>query len=206
MSFSLYSPTLLGSLLRYLYLPAISLSLSLNLLKALRPSHQSSSLSSNGSYGRALLPTGVPSSSYKDLRFGFNGTRSLIPLAYMFSDGYRMYPNNMAETLIHFGILGCTDIACKIHRRQDSLPRLRFTVTMRRYWTTPIDAMYVPLLTSLHLKWAVLATEKKKHLDKILEALELDDGGMVWMEEFSMFAHAAMDKLVVEMDKTYAKI
>ena len=29
---------------------------------------------------------------------------------------------------------------------------------------TPIDAMYVPLLTSLHLKWAVLETKKKKHV------------------------------------------
>ena len=27
-----------------------------------------------------------------------------------------MYPNNMAETLIHFGILGCTDIVCKVLR------------------------------------------------------------------------------------------
>lgn len=55
--------------------------------KALRPSHQNSSLSSNGSYGRASLPTGVPSSGYQDPRFGFDGTRSLIPSADMFSDG-----------------------------------------------------------------------------------------------------------------------
>ena len=48
-----------------------------------------------------------------------------------------------------------------------------------------VDAMYMPLLTSLHLKWAVLAAEKNKHvllekpmalneaeLDQILEACE----------------------------------
>ncbi|XP_019076515.1 YTH domain-containing protein ECT2-like [Vitis vinifera] len=59
--------------------------------KALRPSHQNSSLSSNGSYGRTSLPTGVPSSGYQDPRFGFDGTRSLIPLADMFSDGQSKY-------------------------------------------------------------------------------------------------------------------
>ncbi|KAL6334569.1 hypothetical protein AAG906_018908 [Vitis piasezkii] len=69
--------------------------------------------------------------NYKDLRFGFDGTRSLIPLAYMFSDGYRMYPNNMAETLIHFGILGCTDIACKVLRVITLAPNARFTVANR---------------------------------------------------------------------------
>ncbi|KAL6312729.1 hypothetical protein AAG906_015126 [Vitis piasezkii] len=53
--------------------------------KALRSSHQNSSLSSNGSYGRASLPISVPSLGYRDPRFGFDGTRSLIPLAYMFS-------------------------------------------------------------------------------------------------------------------------
>ena len=48
-----------------------------------------------------------------------------------------------------------------------------------------VDTMYMPLLTSLHLKWAVLAAEKNKHvllekpmalneaeLDQILEACE----------------------------------
>ena len=87
-SFSLYILQLFWALfLCHLYMPAIPLSLSLNLPKALRPSHQSSSLSSNGSYGRASLPTGVPSLGYQDPRFGFDGTRSLIPLADMFSDG-----------------------------------------------------------------------------------------------------------------------
>ena len=145
----------------YICLP--SLFLSLNLPKALRPSHQSSSLSSNGSYGRASLPTGVPSLGYQDPRFGFDGTRSLIPLADMFSDGQSkhvanvglsspishannfpsgrnqnfclvpqlmhvrptyglgkdfgfMYPNDMAKTPIHFGILGCANIARKVSR------------------------------------------------------------------------------------------
>ena len=59
--------------------------------KPLRPSHQNSSLSSNGSYGRTSLPTGVPYSGYQDPRFGFDGTRSLIPLAYMFFNGQSKY-------------------------------------------------------------------------------------------------------------------
>ena len=163
-SFSLYILQLFWALfLCHLYMPAIPLSLSLNLPKALRPSHQSSSLSSNGSYGRASLPTGVPSLGYQDPRFGFDGTRSLIPLADMFSDGQSkhvanvglsspishannfpsgrnqnfcpvpqlmharpasglgkdfgfMYPNDMAKTPIHFGILGCANIARKVSR------------------------------------------------------------------------------------------
>ena len=36
-----------------------------------------------------------------------------------------MYPNNMAETLIHFGILGCTDIACKVLRAITLAPNVR---------------------------------------------------------------------------------
>ena len=37
----------------------------------------------------------------------------------------RMYPNNMVETLIHFGILGCTDIACKVLRAITLAPNAR---------------------------------------------------------------------------------
>ena len=37
----------------------------------------------------------------------------------------RMYPNNMVETLIHFGILGCTDIACKVFRAITLAPNAR---------------------------------------------------------------------------------
>ncbi|KAF8398599.1 hypothetical protein HHK36_017530 [Tetracentron sinense] len=46
----------------------------------LRPSFQNSFLSSNGSYGRGILP---PGSGYQDPRFGFDGMRSPIP----WSDG-----------------------------------------------------------------------------------------------------------------------
>lgn len=59
----------------------------INAPKALRPGIPNSSLNSNGLYGRASLPTGVPSSGYQDPRFGFDGTRSSIPPTETFSDG-----------------------------------------------------------------------------------------------------------------------
>ncbi|KAJ0982552.1 hypothetical protein J5N97_010807 [Dioscorea zingiberensis] len=43
-----------------------------------RANHQNSSLPSNGSYGRGVLPGGIPS-GYQDPRFGFDGMRSPVP-------------------------------------------------------------------------------------------------------------------------------
>ncbi|XP_072971630.1 YTH domain-containing protein ECT4-like [Typha angustifolia] len=45
----------------------------------LRQSHQNGSVTSNGSYGKGALPTGLPSSGYQDPRFGFDGMRSPVP-------------------------------------------------------------------------------------------------------------------------------
>ncbi|KAJ4979035.1 hypothetical protein NE237_009815 [Protea cynaroides] len=55
----------------------------------LRPSYQNSSLNSNGSYMRGVLPGGIPASGYQDPRFGFDGMRSPIPWVDgpVFSDG-----------------------------------------------------------------------------------------------------------------------
>ncbi|KAJ4970073.1 hypothetical protein NE237_003172 [Protea cynaroides] len=55
----------------------------------LRPNYQNSSLNSNGSYMRGVLPGGIPASGYQDPRFGFDGMRSPIPWldGPVFSDG-----------------------------------------------------------------------------------------------------------------------
>ncbi|PWA35181.1 NAD(P)-binding domain-containing protein [Artemisia annua] len=118
----------------------------------------------------------------------------------------------MAETKIRFGILGCANIARKISRAillspnstisaigSRSLDKAtafalenNFPESAKVYGSydavlddRDVDAVYVPLPTSLHLQWAVLASQKKKHillekpvalnageLDTILEACE----------------------------------
>ncbi|GAB4861045.1 hypothetical protein Ancab_036204 [Ancistrocladus abbreviatus] len=116
------------------------------------------------------------------------------------------------ETPIRFGILGCADIARKLSRAIKLAPNAaiyaigsRSVQKAREYAESngyppstkiygsyeevlddpDVDAVYIPLPTVLHLRYAVLAAEKKKHvllekpvapsvaeLDKILEACE----------------------------------
>ncbi|WKA10832.1 hypothetical protein VitviT2T_028386 [Vitis vinifera] len=131
----------------------------------------------------------------------------------------------MAESPIQFGILGCADIARKVSRAITLAPNATlyavgsrslekatrfaaangFPPSAKIYGSyeavlddPDVDAVYVPLPTSLHLKWAVLAAEKKKHvllekpvalnvaeLDQILEACESNGvqfmDGTMWM-------------------------
>ncbi|XP_042520315.1 uncharacterized oxidoreductase At4g09670-like [Macadamia integrifolia] len=131
----------------------------------------------------------------------------------------------MAETSIRFGILGCAGIAWKVSRAitfspnstlyavgSRSLdkaekfaadngfpPTAKFYDSYEAVHDDPeVDAVYVPLPTSLHVKWAVLAAEKKKHLllekpvslnvaefDQIIEACEANGvqfmDGTMWM-------------------------
>ena len=131
----------------------------------------------------------------------------------------------MAETMIRFGILGCADIARKVSRSITLAPNATlyavgsrslekaerfaaangFPPSAKVYGSyeavlddPDVDAVYVPLPTSLHLKWAVLAAKKKKHLllekpvalnvsefDRILEACESNGvqfmDGTMWM-------------------------
>jgi len=98
----------------------------------------------------------------------------------------------MAESpTISFGILGCADIARKVSRAINLSPNStllaigsRSIDKARRYAQAngfhpstkiygsydevlddpEVDAVYVPLPTSLHLHWATRAAEKKKHL------------------------------------------
>ncbi|XP_068643564.1 uncharacterized oxidoreductase At4g09670-like [Aristolochia californica] len=113
---------------------------------------------------------------------------------------------------VRFGIIGCAEIARKMSRAMSLTPnatvsaigsrRLEKAVKFAADNNLPasvklygsyedvlddpdVDAVYLPLPTSIHVRWAVLAAEKKKHvllekpvalhvteLDRILEACE----------------------------------
>lgn len=127
---------------------------------------------------------------------------------------------------IRFGILGCAEIARKVSRAINLSPNATlyaigsrslekatnfassndFPSHAKVYGSyeavlddPDVDAVYVPLPTSLHLRWAVLAAQKKKHLllekpvalnvgelDKILEACE--SNGVQYMDA-TMWVH-----------------
>ncbi|KAH7848865.1 hypothetical protein Vadar_009414 [Vaccinium darrowii] len=97
----------------------------------------------------------------------------------------------MSEKPVRFGILGCANIARKVSRAINLAPNASlyaigsrsidkaskfasengFPASAKVYGSyeavvddPDVDAVYVPLPTSLHVKWAVLAAEKKKHL------------------------------------------
>ncbi|KAG9153107.1 hypothetical protein Leryth_012368 [Lithospermum erythrorhizon] len=127
---------------------------------------------------------------------------------------------------IHFGILGCANIARKVSRAIKLAPNCTLSAigsrsiekaskfakeneypdSVKVYGSydavlddPDVDAVYIPLPTSLHVKWAVLAAEKKKHvllekpvalnlkdLDIILEACE--NNGVQYMDA-TMWMH-----------------
>ncbi|KAL2471669.1 putative oxidoreductase [Abeliophyllum distichum] len=132
----------------------------------------------------------------------------------------------MARQPIKFGILGCADIARKFSRAINLSPNSTlyavgsrslekaakfakengFPESAKVYGSydavlddPDVDAVYLPLPTSLHVKWAVLAAQKKKHLllekpvalnvkelDLILEACE--SSGVQFMDA-TMWMH-----------------
>ncbi|KAE8100339.1 hypothetical protein FH972_018246 [Carpinus fangiana] len=131
----------------------------------------------------------------------------------------------MAETIIRFGIIGCAEIARKVSRAialasnatvtaigsrsLDKATRFasanNFPPDAKIYGSyeavlddPDVDAVYLPLPTSLHIHWAVLAAQKKKHVllgkpvalsavefDTIIEACESNGvqfmDGTMWM-------------------------
>lgn len=131
----------------------------------------------------------------------------------------------MGDSMVHFGIIGAAKIAQKISRAIALTPNatllavgsrsiekaLKFASNnglsseVKIYGSyeavlddPDIDVIYIPLPTSLHLRWAVLAAEKKKHvllekpaalnvveLDMILEACKANEvqfmDGTMWM-------------------------
>ncbi|KAA0037231.1 putative oxidoreductase [Cucumis melo var. makuwa] len=143
----------------------------------------------------------------------------------------------MAENPIRFGIVGCAEIARKVARAINSAPNSAVTAvasrsldkalnfaavnglpeTVKVYGSYNqilddpcVDAVYMPLPTSLHRRWAILAAEKKKHillekptaldveeLDQILDACE--SNGVQFMDG-SMWLHhprtAKMEEII----------
>ncbi|GAB4861054.1 hypothetical protein Ancab_036222 [Ancistrocladus abbreviatus] len=137
------------------------------------------------------------------------------------------------ETPIRFGILGCADIARKLSRAIKLAPNAaihaigsRSVQKAREYAESngyppstkiygsyeeviddpDVDAVYIPLPTVLHLRYAVLAAEKKKHvllekpvapnvaeLDKILEACEAN--GVQFMDSTMWMHHPRTAKM-----------
>uniref|UniRef100_A0A7N0TJ87 Oxidoreductase n=1 Tax=Kalanchoe fedtschenkoi TaxID=63787 RepID=A0A7N0TJ87_KALFE len=123
---------------------------------------------------------------------------------------------------IRFGILGCAGIARKVSRAITLAPNALihavtsrsadkaakfaaengFPSTVKIYGSyeallddAQVDAVYIPLPTSLHLKWATLAAQKKKHI--LLEkpvALNAD--------QFDSIAHVCEENHVQLMDGT----
>ncbi|CAK9174189.1 unnamed protein product [Ilex paraguariensis] len=139
----------------------------------------------------------------------------------------------MAETKVRFGILGCANIARKVSRAMKLAPNCAITAIGSRsiekasqfaaenefpasakvYGSydavlddPDVEAVYIPLPTSLHLRWAVLAAEKKKHvllekpvalnvkeLDTILEACE--SNGVQYMDATMWMHHPRTAKM-----------
>ncbi|KAJ8760659.1 hypothetical protein K2173_015326 [Erythroxylum novogranatense] len=133
--------------------------------------------------------------------------------------------SDMTEATIKIGVLGCADIARKVSRAINLAPNAHIAAVASRsvekavafakannyppdvkiYGSyealldyPDIDAVYIPLPTSLHVKWASLAAQKKKHIllekpasfnvgefDQILEACEANGiqimDGTMWM-------------------------
>lgn len=134
---------------------------------------------------------------------------------------------------IRFGIIGCADIARKLSRAINLTPNAclaavgsrssekaaqfatanNFPATAKVYGSydgvlddPEIDAVYMPLPTSLHVRWAVLAAEKKKHVllekpvalnavefDKIIEACERN--GVQFMDGTMLMHHPRTSKI-----------
>ena len=137
------------------------------------------------------------------------------------------HADNMArDDTVRFGIVGCADIARKVARAIGLVPNATLCAIASRSLNKAqtfaaqnklpdsvavygsydqllddprVDALYLPLPTALHLRWAVAAAARKKHvlvekpaaldaaeLDRILEACE--SNGVQFMDG-SMWLH-----------------
>lgn len=134
---------------------------------------------------------------------------------------------------IRFGIMGCAEIAKKVSRAITLSPNStlyaiasRSQEKAKQFVTNNsfpqevviygsygellndpcVDAVYMPIPTSLHLKWAVLAAQKKKHLllekptavdvvqlDQILEACQ--SNGVQFMDGSMWYHHPRTAKV-----------
>ncbi|XP_071716146.1 uncharacterized oxidoreductase At4g09670-like [Rutidosis leptorrhynchoides] len=152
----------------------------------------------------------------------------------------------MTETRIRFGILGCANIARKVSRSillspnttisaigSRSLDKAtafasenHFPESAKVYGSydavlddPDVDAVYVPLPTSLHVRWAVVAAQKKKHvllekpvalnvgeLDTILKACE--SSGVQFMDATMWMHHPRTAKMreVISDDNKFGQL
>ncbi|KAG5524512.1 hypothetical protein RHGRI_031243 [Rhododendron griersonianum] len=137
----------------------------------------------------------------------------------------------MDEKQVHFGIMGCANIARKMCRAIALSPSStlhaigsrsfdkasRFAVengfsgkiygTYEALLDDPdVDVVYMPLPTTLHVQWAVLAAKKRKHvllekpaalnlsaLDEILDACE--SNGVLFMDATMWMHHPRTDEM-----------
>ncbi|KAM3328033.1 putative oxidoreductase like [Capsicum galapagoense] len=140
-----------------------------------------------------------------------------------------------SETPIHFGIIGCAEIARKVSRAIYLSPNstlhaiasrsiekannfaiknnllsnsLKIYGSYSELLDDPlVDAVYMPLPTSLHFHWAICAAEKKKHLllekptalnveelDKIVDACEKN--GVQFMDASMWYHHPRTCKMM----------
>jgi predicted dehydrogenase len=137
------------------------------------------------------------------------------------------------ENSIRFGIIGCAGIARKLSRAISLAPNSTLCAIASRsiekarnfaeknglgdeikiYGSyeevlddPTVDAVYMPLPTSLHVQWAVLAAQRKKHLllekptaldvlelDKILAACE--ENGVQFMDASMWYHHPRTSKM-----------
>ncbi|XP_022772387.1 uncharacterized oxidoreductase At4g09670-like [Durio zibethinus] len=144
----------------------------------------------------------------------------------------------MADTPIRFGIIGCAEIARRVSRAILLAPNATLSAIASRSLDKAanfakangfppeakvygsyesllddpdVDAVYLPLPTSLHLKWAVLTAQKKKHLllekpvalnvaefDQILKAC--DENGVQIMDGTMWVHHPRTQKMKEFLD------
>lgn len=149
----------------------------------------------------------------------------------------------MAENPVRFGIMGCAQIARKVARAIDLAPNsVIYAIASRSIEKAKnfavanglpeavkiygsydqllddpfVDAVYMPLPTSLHVKWAVLAAHRKKHLllekptavdvaelDRILEACE--SNGVQFMDG-SMWLHHPRTAKMKELLSSFGQL
>ncbi|XP_076900606.1 putative oxidoreductase At4g09670 [Bidens hawaiensis] len=146
---------------------------------------------------------------------------------------FKVLRPTMTQTQLRFGILGCANIVRKVSRSMLSSPNITISAIGSRSLDKAIafasechfpestnlygsygamlddpdvDAVYIPLPSSLHLHWAVLAAQKKKHvlldkpvalnvgeLDVILEACEAS--GVQFMDATMWMHHPRTEQM-----------
>ncbi|KAI4352800.1 hypothetical protein L6164_007019 [Bauhinia variegata] len=152
----------------------------------------------------------------------------------------------MDQTTIRFGIIGCASIAGKVSRAITLAPNAALHAVGSRSLEKAIkfaadngfpphakiygsyeavlddpdvDAVYIPIPTSMHVQWAVLAAEKKKHVllekpvalnaaefDKIIEACEANGVQLMDGTQWIHFPRTAEMGKFLSDDQSFGKL